>query len=115
MPKQCCPETNICPPSCCDMRGMLQFCILWLLSKRPMHGDKIANEIAKMKGEKPTPGTIYPALKQLKESGAITSKKEGRKVVYSLTPKGEKGVKEAMDYFCSAFGGIFEDYYKMKR
>lgn len=88
--------------------------ILWLLSKRPMYGQEIAQELEKMKGGKPTPGTIYPALKQLKETGAVTSRKEGRKVVYSLTPNGEIGVVEAMDYFCSAFAGIFEDYYKTK-
>jgi DNA-binding PadR family transcriptional regulator len=63
-----------------------------------------------MKGGKPTPGTIYPALKQLKKSGAVTSKKEGRKVIYFLTAKGRKGSLEAMNYFCRAFGEIFEDY-----
>lgn len=111
---ECCPETEICPPGCCDMRGMLSFLILWLLSKRPMYGDEIASEIGRMKGGKPTPGTIYPALKQLKSSGAVTSKKEGRKVVYSLTKKGEKGALEAVDYFCRAFGGIFEEYQKQR-
>jgi DNA-binding PadR family transcriptional regulator len=79
-----------------------------------MFGDEIASEIGKMKGGKPTPGTIYPALKQLKESNAVTSKKEGRKVVYSLTKKGERGVEEALNYFCTAFGEIFEDYKKRR-
>jgi DNA-binding PadR family transcriptional regulator len=114
MPEECCPETEICPPGCCDMRGMLSFLILWLLTKKPMFGDEIANEIGRMKGGKPTPGTIYPALKQLKESGAISSKKEGRKVIYSLTEKGKTGAMEALDYFCRAFGEIFEDYYKRR-
>jgi DNA-binding PadR family transcriptional regulator len=31
---------------CCDMRGMLGFLILFLLSKKPMHGQEIADEIA---------------------------------------------------------------------
>ncbi len=110
----CCPETEICPPGCCDMRGMLSFLILWLLSKRSMYGDELASEIGKMKGGKPTPGTIYPALKQLKKSGAVSSRKEGRKVVYSLTEKGEKGALEALDYFCMAFGEIFEDYQRQR-
>jgi DNA-binding PadR family transcriptional regulator len=89
---------------------MLSFLILWLLSKKPMYGDEIASEIGRMKGGKPTPGTIYPALKQLKEAGAVTTKKEGRKVIYSLTEKGRKGSLEAINYFCRAFGEIFEDY-----
>jgi hypothetical protein len=32
---------------CCDMRGMLGFLILFLLSKKPMHGQEIADEIAR--------------------------------------------------------------------
>jgi len=114
MAEEWCPESDVCPPNCCDMRGMLSFLVLWLLSKKPMYGDQIANELGKMKGGKPTPGTIYPALKQLKEKGSVSSKKEGRKVVYSLTSSGEAGVREAMDYFCTVFGEIFEDYNKLK-
>ena len=56
---------------CCDMRGMLSFLILFLLSKKPMHGQELANELRKRKGDKPSPGTIYPALKCLKEAGLI--------------------------------------------
>ncbi|MBI5253441.1 MAG: PadR family transcriptional regulator, partial [Euryarchaeota archaeon] len=70
---------------CCDMRGMLSFLILWLLSKKSMCGEEIANEIARLRGEKPTPGTIYPALKLLEERKAITSEKRGRRVICHLT------------------------------
>jgi PadR family transcriptional regulator PadR len=71
---------------CCDMRGMLGFLILFLLSKRSMHGQELADEIAKRKGEKPSPGTIYPALKSLRELGFIRSEeKEGKTIVYTLT------------------------------
>ncbi|MFQ6135922.1 MAG: PadR family transcriptional regulator [Candidatus Hydrothermarchaeales archaeon] len=108
----CCPDIDICPPECCDMRGMLSFLILWLLSKKPMYGEEIARELERMRGEKPTPGTIYPALKQLEKNGNVASHKEGKKVIYSLTEDGEKGVKEAVNYFCKAFGEIFEDYMK---
>ena len=70
---------------CCDMRGMLGFLILFLLSKKPMHGQELADEIARRKeGEKPSPGTIYPALKSLREMGFIRSdEKEGKTIVYS--------------------------------
>jgi len=111
--RECCPGTNICPPNCCDMRGMLSFLILWLLSKKTMHGDEIAEKLEKLRGEKPTPGTIYPALKQLEQRGAVASKKEGRKVLYSLTKKGKKGLKEAMEYFFSVFGEVIGDYRKI--
>ena len=54
---------------CCDMRGMLGFLILFLLSKKSMHGQELADEIAKRKGEKPSPGTIYPSTKKSSRNG----------------------------------------------
>ena len=39
-----------------------------------MHGEELAEEIEKRRGAKPKAGTIYPALKELKNSGLI----EGR-------------------------------------
>ncbi len=93
---------------CCDMRGMLGFLILYLLSKKPMHGQEIANEISNRKGDKPSPGTIYPALKGLREMGFISEeKKEGKTIVYSLTEKGENALKMAKRKFIKTFVGIF--------
>jgi PadR family transcriptional regulator, regulatory protein PadR len=39
--------------SCYYMRGMLGFLILYLLSKKSMHGHEIANEMSQRKGESP--------------------------------------------------------------
>ncbi len=75
-----------------------------------MHGQKIATEIARRRGTKPTPGTIYPALKDLNERGLIKGEKQGKKVIYSLTDEGREGIEEACEYFCKAFGEIFEEY-----
>jgi PadR family transcriptional regulator PadR len=99
-----------CPPDCCDMRGMLSFIILWLLSRKEMYGSEIAREIALYKGEKPNPGTIYPALRELERKKLIKSEKRGRNVGYSLTKKGKEGLKEAVIYFRQAYGDIVEDY-----
>ncbi|MDE1827957.1 MAG: PadR family transcriptional regulator [Candidatus Micrarchaeota archaeon] len=93
----------------CDMRGMLSFQVLWLLSRKPMHGEELAKELEKRRGDKPKAGTIYPALKDLKDNGMIKGEKKGKIIIYSLTPKGKKGVKNAMDYFCRCFGDIFAD------
>ena len=101
--------TECCPPECCDMRGMLSFFVLWLLTKEPMHGQKIAQEIAKRRGAKPTPGTIYPALKDLSQRGLIKREKQGKRIIYSLTDKGRQGIEEACQYFYRAFGEIFEE------
>ena len=93
---------------CCDMRGLLGFLILFLLSKKSMHGQDIANEIAKRKGEKPSPGTIYPALKSLKESGFLDEQKEGKMIIYNLTGKGKKALEIAKKKFSRTFSGILE-------
>ena len=89
------------------MRGMLSFLLLFLLSKKPMSGHELAEELEKRKGEKPSPGTIYPALKQLREAKLITEKKEGKTIRYSLTAEGKEGLKEAKAQFCRTFGGVF--------
>lgn len=74
-----------------------------------MYGQKIAQEIAKRRGAKPTPGTIYPALKDLSQRGLIKREKQGKRIIYSLTDKGRQGIEEACQYFCRAFGEIFEE------
>lgn len=89
------------------MRGMLSFLILFLLSKKPMHGREIADEIEKRKGSKPSPGTIYPALKALRENGLILEKKSGKIITYSLTENGKRELKIAKNKFCKAFMGVF--------
>ena len=93
---------------------MLGFLILFLLSKEPMHGQALADEIAKRKGEKPSPGTIYPALKNLREAGFIKEEegegedkiKDSKTIVYSLTPRGEGALKIAKRRFTRTFLGI---------
>lgn len=93
--------------SCCDMRGFLGFLILFLLSQNKMHGQELADEIGKRKGEKPSPGTIYPALKGLKESGFIKEEKDGKLIFYTLTPTGKKALSIAKRKFTRTFLGVF--------
>ena len=90
------------------MRGMLGFLILFLLSKKPMHGQEIAEEIAKRKGERPSPGTIYPALKSLREMGFIIDEKnDGKIIVYSLTQTGKNALMIAKRRFVKTFLGVY--------
>ncbi len=84
------------------MRGLLGFLVLFLVSKKPMHGQGIANELAKRRGEKPSPGTIYPALKGLKDAGFL-SEEEGKTIIYKLTSKGENALEIANKQFIRAF------------
>jgi PadR family transcriptional regulator PadR len=91
----------------CDMRGMLSFMVLWLLSGREMCGQELAHEIGKRKGEEPNAGTIYPALKELTNRGLVKAHPEGRTMVYELTDVGERSLSRSLVYFEHAFGEIF--------
>jgi DNA-binding PadR family transcriptional regulator len=93
----------------CDMRGMLSFLILFLLSKKPMHGTQLSDEIGARKGIKPSPGTIYPALKELHEAGLISERKDGKTIVYSLTDTGRAELRVAKQQFCRIFVGVFSE------
>jgi len=88
------------------MRGMLSFMLLFLLSKEEMSGQELADELEKRKGIKPSPGTIYPALKHLREQGLISERKDGKNIRYVLTNDGEQGFKEAKKYFAHMFSGL---------
>jgi PadR family transcriptional regulator len=89
------------------MRGLLGFLILFLLSKKPMHGQDLADEIAKRRGERPSPGTIYPALKSLRETGFIVEEKDGKTIVYTLTGRGKNALKLARQRFVRTFLDVF--------
>ncbi len=99
-------KKNTPEEDCCDMRGMLGFLILFLLSKKKMHGQELSEEIRKRKGCRPSPGTIYPALKNLKEAGLIKESRKGKTIGYSLTKEGKTGLKSAKQKFCRIFIGV---------
>jgi PadR family transcriptional regulator, regulatory protein PadR len=90
----------------CDMRGMLSFMILFLLSKRSMYGQELAAEIGRRKGEKPNPGTIYPALKELTSKGLVEVRREGRTTNYELTKEGRKIFIQSREFFVRAYSDI---------
>lgn len=94
---------------CCDMRGMLSFLILFLVSKKPMHGQELADELERRKGSRPSPGTIYPALKSLKDVGFLQEIGSGKTVTYEITKKGKSALREAQTQFCRTFTDVFED------
>jgi len=73
-----------------------------------MHGDEIAEELGKRRGEKPKAGTIYPALKDLKKKNLIKGVKKGKIIVYSLTPEGLKTFKHSRDYFIRCFADVLK-------
>lgn len=93
------------------MRGFLSFIVLRLISKKNMSGEDIRKEMKKRKGAKPSPGTIYPVLKALSESGFIQEVKDsGKEKKYKLTKKGQKELKAATRKFCEIFYDMKEEF-----
>jgi|WetSurMetagenome_2_1015567.scaffolds.fasta_scaffold01135_7 PadR family transcriptional regulator, regulatory protein PadR len=89
----------------CGSKGFLSFLILWLISKKPMTGAEIAQELQKRRGKKPSPGTIYPVLKHLTETNILKIDDAKR---YSLTVRGQKALEEHLDSFVNTFYDIDE-------
>jgi DNA-binding PadR family transcriptional regulator len=87
------------------MKGFLSFLILWLLSKENMTGAEIALELEKRKGHRPSPGTIYPVLKDLKDKGLLSMDHDKS---YSLTKKGRKELDIHINTFFRTFCDIDE-------
>ncbi len=52
-------------------RGLLYHITLQILKKGPMSGSELAEEIERYSDWRPSPGSIYPLLSQLKEEGMI--------------------------------------------
>ncbi len=72
------------------MRGYLKFFVLKQLLKKPSTGYSIAKELQTNYGLKPSPGSLYPLLAQLKSQGLISIKEKTKsKKVYAITSKGK--------------------------
>jgi DNA-binding PadR family transcriptional regulator len=70
-----------------------------------MTGSDIARELEKRKGSKPSPGTIYPVLKDLKDKGLLSVDENKR---YSLTNKGKKELELNLNTFFDTFCDVDE-------
>ena len=87
------------------MKGFLSFLILWLINKKNMTGSEITEELEQRKGSRPSPGTIYPVLKDLKERGLLSIDENKR---YSLTTPGKKELDQHLKSFFNTFCDIDE-------
>jgi len=83
-------------------KGYIRIGVLILLNKKPAHGYEIMKEIdSRTKGFwKPTPGGVYPILRDLEKSGYIKgqwqTQKNRRLKVYKITKPGEAILKRAI-------------------
>ena len=79
-------------------RGVLELCILNLVSQDRMYGYQIVKRLAEVPGLVITVGTIYPLLSRLKREGLLTSSlvesTEGPvRRTYELTPDGKRHLR----------------------
>ena len=80
-------------PKYIDLRGLLSFQIMNEVGRRQCCGEDLAFVIGERKGNKLTPGTIYPTLKRLRQNKLLKFRQQGRKKIYYLTKKGLREYK----------------------
>lgn len=90
-----------------NLKGFLCLQIMHKLKKKPFYGDVLAMEIGKNKLGKLTPGTIYPALKHLKEKRLVCVTIDGRKKYYRLSKRGLEEYKLSKRLFKKMFKEMF--------
>lgn len=78
-------------------RGDVRAAVLTVLAETDAHGYQIIQDLAeKTQGRwQPSPGSVYPVLQLLEESGLATSSDSEGKRVYSLTDEGRAAAAEA--------------------
>ncbi len=89
----------------CRMKGFLSFLILWLVNKKKMTGAEISQELEQRRGHRPSPGTIYPVLKDLTNKKLLSVDKNKK---YSLTKKGEEELDMSLNQFFDTFCDVDE-------
>ena len=98
------------------MKGFLSFTVLRLISKKNMSGQEITEVIKKRRGTRPSPGTIYPVLKSLREYGWIEEIKDGGKEKkYRVTKRGLKEVKIATKKFVGMFYDMHSEFERLNK
>jgi DNA-binding PadR family transcriptional regulator len=78
-------------------RGEIRPLILSVLTKRPMHGYEVIQELEATSGGRwrPSAGSVYPTLQQLADEGLVTSEEVDGRRVYALTDSGRAAAEAA--------------------
>lgn len=79
-----------------ELKGLLKLLILRELGEKELSGYDLIKIIGE-KLKKPSPGSVYPILKDLMEKGFLNVRVEGRKKIYSLSEKGREALREMME------------------
>ena len=78
-------------------RGEIRPLILSALTRKPMHGYEVIQELEAQSGGRwrPSAGSVYPTLQQLSDEGLVTSEEVDGRRTYTLTEEGRKAAAEA--------------------
>lgn len=98
-----------------EFKGLLSFLILHELKRQPLYGEQLAESIGLRKGERLTPGTIYPALKRLRKHTLVRFTQDGRKKIYTLTEEGEAELRKLYKVFGRYFRGLRKKIPKVRK
>jgi PadR family transcriptional regulator PadR len=84
-------------------KGYLKLFVLMLLSKKPLHGYEIMDNVEGLTLGfwRPTAGGVYPILKKMEASGLVKGgweKIKGiRRKIYNITPEGKNLISRALE------------------
>ncbi len=73
-----------------EFRGLLKLLILNELESGEATGYELIQKISNKVTKKPSPGSVYPILKEMASSGVLNCRNEGNKKLYSLSSKGKE-------------------------
>jgi len=88
-----------------ELTAPLGFLLLHEL-RRPASGSELAHRIGKRRDAPLTPGTIYPALKDLHRKKLVQYRSQGREKIYQLRPAGEEELEKLYRDFARMFWGL---------
>ena len=92
-------------------KGVLELCIVSLLSRGEMYGYDLVKRLARIRELVVTEGTIYPLLSRLKSAGLLETRLEespsgpARKY-YALTEDGRRAMGLMQAYWSELVGGV---------
>jgi DNA-binding PadR family transcriptional regulator len=75
------------------IKGYLKLLILKELEKKEASGYELIRKF-EQGFQRPSPGSVYPILKELESRELIKARKDGRKRIYSLTDRGREFLRE---------------------
>jgi PadR family transcriptional regulator PadR len=84
-------------------KGYLKLFVLMLLSKKPLHGYEIMDNIEGLTLGfwRPTAGGVYPILKKMEAAGLVKGEWEKvrgkRRKIYNITPEGKNLISRALE------------------